>query len=50
MTNFDFLKSDPGFSTFADAAISCGIIALILIYSKYLNSIMEGHSKEETKK
>jgi signal peptidase II len=44
-----FIFFSPIFN-FADAAISCGIIALILFYSKYLNSIMEGHSKEETKK
>ena len=28
---------------FADAAISCGIIALILFYGKYLGDIMENH-------
>ena len=44
-----FIFFSPIFN-FADAAISCGIIALILFYSKYLNSIMEGNSKEETKK
>ena len=30
----------------ADAAISCGIIALILFYSKYLNNIMETSKKD----
>ena len=34
---------------FADAAISCGIIALILFYSKYLNDIVEGSSKKAKK-
>ena len=31
------------------AAISCGIIALILFYSKYLNDIVEGSSKKAKK-
>ena len=39
-----FIFFSPIFN-FADAAISCGIIALILFYSKYLNDNM-GHSKE----
>lgn len=39
-----FIFFSPIFN-FADAAISCGIIALILFYSKYLNENM-GHSKE----
>ena len=38
-----FIFFSPIFN-FADAAISCGIIALILFYSKYLNEI--SHSKE----
>ncbi len=43
-----FIFFSPIFN-FADAAISCGIIALILFYSKYLNDTMH-HSvgKEET--
>jgi signal peptidase II len=39
-----FIFFSPIFN-FADAAISCGIIALILFYSKYLNENM-GHSTE----
>ena len=39
-----FIFFSPIFN-FADAAISCGIIALILFYSKYLNDNM-GYSKE----
>ena len=39
-----FIFFSPIFN-FADAAISCGIIALILFYSKYLNDNM-GHSTE----
>jgi len=35
-----FIFFSPIFN-FADAAISCGIIALILFYSKYLSQIME---------
>ena len=35
-----FIFFSPIFN-FADAAISCGIIALILFYGKYLNDIME---------
>ena len=42
-TNFIFFS--PIFN-FADAAISCGIIALILFYSKYLNDNMH-HSAEK---
>ena len=41
-----FIFFSPIFN-FADAAISCGIIALILFYSKYLNSIMENHSNQQ---
>ena len=36
-----FIFFSPIFN-FADAAISCGIIALILFYGKYLSNIMEG--------
>ena len=43
-----FIFFSPIFN-FADAAISCGIIALILFYGKYLGDIMDGHSKEKTK-
>ena len=39
-----FIFFSPIFN-FADAAISCGIIALIIFYSKYLNDNM-GHSDE----
>ena len=42
----DFIFFSPIFN-FADAAISCGIIALILFYSKYLSDIMEPKKKEE---
>ena len=42
-----FIFFSPIFN-FADAAISCGIIALILFYSKYLSDIMEPKKKEET--
>ena len=44
-----FIFFSPIFN-FADAAISCGIIALILFYGKYLSNIMEGPTKEKTKK
>ena len=37
-----FIFFSPIFN-FADAAISCGIIALILFYGKYLGNIMEDH-------
>ena len=37
-----FIFFSPVFN-FADAAISCGIIALILFYGKYLGNIMEDH-------
>ena len=40
-----FIFFSPIFN-FADAAISCGIIALILFYSKYLNQIMEQSQKK----
>ena len=43
-----FIFFSPIFN-FADAAISCGIIALILFYSKYLNDIVEGTSKKAKK-
>ena len=41
-----FIFFSPIFN-FADAAISCGIIALILFYGKYLNNIMENHSNKQ---
>lgn len=41
-----FIFFSPIFN-FADAAISCGIIALILFYGKYLGEIMEHTKKEE---
>ena len=41
-----FVFFSPIFN-FADAAISCGIIALILFYGKYLSDIMEPKKKEE---
>ena len=44
-----FIFFSPIFN-FADAAISCGIITRILFYGKYLSNIMEGPSKEKTKK
>ena len=37
-----FIFFSPIFN-FADAAISCGIIALILFYGKYFGNIMEDH-------
>ena len=37
-----FIFFSPIFN-FADAAFSCGIIALILFYGKYLGNIMEDH-------
>ena len=40
-----FIFFSPIFN-FADTAISCGIIALILFYSKYLNQIMEQSQKK----
>ncbi|MBQ8521028.1 MAG: lipoprotein signal peptidase [Bacteroides sp.] len=40
-----FIFFSPIFN-FADAAISCGIIALVLFYSKYLNDNMH-HSEEK---
>ena len=42
---FYILQSD---FNFADAAISCGIIALLLFYSKYLNESY--HSLDKNKK
>ena len=45
-----FIFFSPIFN-FADAAISCGIIALILFYGNYLNAIMEKkQSDKEVKK
>ena len=44
----EFIFFSPVFN-FADAAISCGIIALILFYGKYLSNIMESPSKEKSK-
>ena len=44
-----FIFFSPIFN-FADAAISCGIIALILFYGKYLNEIMEKHDDKKIKK
>ena len=41
-----FIFFSPIFN-FADAAISCGIIALILFYSKYLSDIMEPKKKDD---
>ncbi len=41
-----FIFFSPIFN-FADAAISCGIIALILFYSKYLNESTHSQPKEE---
>lgn len=41
-----FIFFSPIFN-FADAAISCGIIALILFYGKYLNHIMEHKEENE---
>ena len=43
-----FIFFSPIFN-FADAAISCGIIALILFYGKYLGNIMEVPTKEKSK-
>ena len=43
-----FIFFSPIFN-FADASISCGIIALLLFYSKYLNeNIHHSHSEKET--
>ena len=41
-----FIFFSPIFN-FADAAISCGIIAMILFYGKYLNNIIEPSSKKD---
>lgn len=41
-----FIFFSPIFN-FADAAISCGIIALILFYSKYLSNNVEPQKKED---
>ena len=43
-----FIFFSPIFN-FADAAISCGIIALILFYGKYLSHIMDDHSEVKAK-
>jgi len=43
-----FIFFSPIFN-FADAAISCGIIAMILFYGKYLNEVI-GHSEKEAQK
>ena len=43
-----FIFFSPIFN-FADAAISCGIIALLLFYSKYLNESYHSLDKEEKK-
>ena len=45
-----FIFFSPIFN-FADAAISCGIIALLIFYSKYLNNLSHTHQKtnEESK-
>ena len=43
-----FIFFSPIFN-FADAAISCGIIALILFYGKYLSEIMEKASNIQNK-
>ena len=43
-----FIFFSPIFNV-ADTAISCGIIALILFYGKYLGNIMEGPTKEKSK-
>lgn len=47
MTNFDYLKSDSGFSTFADAAISAEKIYNIDLSSCIINcrSVMEFAAK-----
>lgn len=42
-----FIFFSPIFN-FADASISCGIIALLLFYSKYLNESYHHHSEKET--
>lgn len=43
-----FIFFSPIFN-FADAAISCGMIALILFYNKYLSMVMDNKHKVETK-
>ena len=43
-----FIFFSPIFN-FADASISCGIVALILFYGKYLNEIIEFQSKDKNK-
>lgn len=43
-----FIFFSPIFNV-ADAAISCGIIALLLFYSKYLNDIHHQPKEEESK-
>ena len=44
-----FIFFSPIFN-FADAAISCGMIALILFYNKYLSMVMDNKHKEEEAK
>ncbi len=39
-----FIFFSPVFN-FADASISCGLIALVLFYSKHLNKLLNGKSK-----
>jgi signal peptidase II len=41
-----FIFFSPIFN-FADAAISCGIIAIILFYGKYLNNNFDEPEKKE---
>lgn len=43
-----FIFFSPIFN-FADASISCGIIALLLFYSKYLQKLLDTSSKSENK-
>jgi signal peptidase II len=43
-----FIFFSPIFN-FADAAISCGMIALILFYNKYLSMVMDNKHKVEAK-
>lgn len=44
-----FIFFSPIFN-FADASISCGVIALILFYSKYLSLKLENNNSEESPK
>lgn len=43
-----FVFFSPIFN-FADAAISCGFIALLLFYSKYLNNLHQDHIQSDVK-